>query len=46
LKGNTAVTADALQISRVASVVRETSGVSLDLGAQGRIGLDDVKEIL
>ena len=46
LKGNTAVTADALQISRVASVVRETSGVSLDLGVQGRIGLDDVKEIL
>jgi flagellar basal-body rod modification protein FlgD len=46
LKGNTAVTADALQISRVASVVRGTSGVSLDLGAQGRIGLADVKEIL
>ena len=46
LKGNTAVVAGALQISRVASVVRETSGVSLDLGAQGRIGLDDVKEIL
>lgn len=46
LKGNTAVDASALQISRVASVVRETSGVSLDLGAQGRIGLDDVKEIL
>lgn len=45
-KGNTAVTANALQISRVASVVRESTGVSLDLGAQGRIGLDDVKEIL
>ena len=46
LRGNTAVAAEALQISRVTSVVRETSGVSLDLGAQGRIGLDDIKEIL
>lgn len=45
-KGTTAITASALQISRVASVVRETSGVSLDLGAQGRIGLADIKEIL
>lgn len=44
--GGTAVTASALQISRVASVVRETSGVRLDLGAEGRIGLDEVKEIL
>ncbi|MBK7665236.1 MAG: flagellar hook assembly protein FlgD [Sterolibacteriaceae bacterium] len=46
LKGNAAVVASPLQISRVTSVVRETSGVSLDLGAQGRIGLADVKEIL
>jgi len=46
LKGNAAVVAGALQISRVASVVRETSGISLDLGAQGRISLADVKEIL
>lgn len=46
LKGNAAVVAGPLQISRVASVIRETSGVSLDLGAQGRIGLADVKEIL
>lgn len=46
LKGNTEVAASALQVSRVASVVREPTGVRLDLGAQGRIGLDDVKEIL
>lgn len=46
LKGNTAVAASALQVSRVVSVVREPTGVRLDLGAQGRIGLDDVKEIL
>lgn len=45
-KGNSAIEASALQIARVASVVRETSGVSLDLGTQGRIGLDGVKEIL
>jgi len=44
--GTTAVDAATLQVSRVSSVVRESTGVSLDLGSQGRVGLDSVKEIL
>lgn len=44
--GTAAVDAATLQVSRVSSVVRESTGVSLDLGSQGRVGLDSVEEIL
>lgn len=46
VQGGKAAAADALQIGTVNAVVRNTTGFTLDLGAQGTVDFQNVKEIL
>ena len=46
VRGDTKVNATALELGVVSSVARSANGVSLNVGALGVVGLDDVKQIL
>lgn len=45
-RGGEAVSATALELARVNSVSRGAAGTSINLGSQGTVSLDDIKQIL